>query len=338
MPKKSKKPAFSVYIAFALCTAAICDNASAQGYFFWNPSDHTLPFSTEINPSLVSKHFTQVAVGLQVYHLGFLQDSDFSLRENRINFSFPYILPYDLALGFDIRYFTAIVYSELAASLLLSREIMKHFSLGVKVALERRGFDSAKFQGVDFSDPLISNGLSFNRFNFGLGAYWQKDNFTIGFGLDHVNQAGIGVADQSATVPMELAGAFGYKLGTITPTLLLHEDGNQLRIGFAIVAQKPTLGTLRIGYEDNLPFRVEASLNLTKNGSLGYGIDLPKAGTRGLSAGSHQLVYQHILGREPELGQPEIFFSTRKLNILEKTVVRSLPACRSARSRPCCSR
>jgi hypothetical protein len=327
MPKTSTKLFRSVRLLTLFCCIAFSGKqVSAQGYYFWNPADQTLPFSSEINPALVSKHLTQVAVGLQVFHFGFLENSSFGLRENRVNFSFPYILPHDVAIGFDVRYFSATVYSELAASLLLSREIFNHFSIGVKFALERRGFDSAKFQGVDFSDPLISNNLSFNRLNLGLGASWQNKKFSFGLGLDHVNRPGIGIVDPDAVVPMELSAALGYKIGTFTPTLLLHQDGDYLRAGFAVIAEKPSLGTLRFGYEDKLPFRVEVRFNLSRNGSLGYGVDLPGEGTRGLSAGSHQFVYKHILGRAPELGQPDLLFSTNQLKILEKTVIRRLPS------------
>lgn len=308
--------------ALVFCTLAAARPAAAQGYFHWNPADPVLPFSSEINPALVSKHFSQVAVGLQVFHYGFLDQSSMGLRENRLNFSFPYLMPLDLAIGFDVRYFSANLYNELAAAFLLSRKLTRGLSIGAKFALERRGFNSAQFQGVDFSDPLLAGGLSHNNFNLGLGAHYQTKNFNFGLGIDHLNQPLIGEFDADAIVPMEMSAAIGYRLGMLTPMLLMHDDGDTWRMGFTIVAHHSSWGALRMGYEQQMPFRIEASLNLSRNSSMGYAVDMPGEGTRSVSAGSHQLYYKQILGREPELAQPDILFSDNSLNLLEKTVVR----------------
>lgn len=326
VPGKVKRIACILCISVLAPWFSRADNAAAQGFTFWNPANPALPYATEINPALLSAHFTQVAIGLKVYHLGFLESSQFGLRESRFNLSLPYLLPMDFALGLDVRHFGAQIYSELVASLLLAKRITGNFAVGAKIALERRGFDTAQFQGVDFSDPLIAGGLQFNRLNLGFGAYWQNDLLVAGIGLDHVNKPDIGLADADAIVPLEISGALGLRLGQFVPTLLLHDDGTEMRIGFALSLERPALGALRFGYESEMPFKIEASLNLSRNSKLGYGLDLPGKGTRGASAGTQELVYQQILGREPELGQPELLFSTRRLRIIEKTVIRTLPA------------
>lgn len=314
------------FVFFILLIACSENVAHAQGYFFWNPADARVAFASEINPALVTRHDSQISAGLKVFHYGFLEESSFGIRENRINMSFPYLLPGELALGFDIRYFSAQIYAELFTALMVSRELASRFSIGVKVALERRSFDSGQFQGVDFSDPVLNGGLSATRLNLGLGLYFAPGRFTLGLGLDHLNQAGIGRFDAGARLPVEVSASLGVNFGALTPSLLLHHDGQSLRTGIAIAAHRGGLGTLRLGYEQQLPFRIEASLNLSRDATLAYGIDAPGSGTRGLSAGSHQLIYTHILGRAPELQQPEILFSTRKLQIIEKTVWRSMPA------------
>lgn len=297
----------------------------AQGWTFWNPADRSLPFSTAINPAIVSFHDTQVSIGSKFHHFGFIEDNSFGLREHHINFSAPFVLPAGLAFGFDFQYYSAMVYSELAASLLLSSELFDRFSVGVKFGIEQRGFHSGEFVGVDPADPLLNGGLSTIRPNLGLGAYWQPGNLRFGIGVDHLNQANIGKVDANAALPLEVSSAIGYTIGPVTPSLLLHSAGSGMRLGFAITAVRHNVGSVRLGYEQELPFKVEASFSFNRDNHLRYGIDMPREGTRGASAGSHELIYTRILGRAPELAQPEILFSTNELTVLRKTVTRSMP-------------
>ncbi len=300
-------------------------NSQAQGYYFWNPANKNLPYVSEINPAIITKQFTQIAAGVRLYHVGFLSENSFAMKESRVNLSFPFLLPTSLGMGFDMRYFDSGLFSELNAAFMLSREIAPKLSLGVKLGFEQRGFNTGEFVGFDLNDPLIANGTSFLRLNAGAGMYWSPGNVELGVGVDHLNAANVNILGATtANLPREITGALGYRLGAFTPTLLVHHDGVQSRIGFSITAAKNKLGSIRLGYEENLPIRVEATFNFTRNDRLQYGVDVPHGGTRGLTAGTQALDYIHILGRAPELGQPEILFSTNETKVIEKKIIRSV--------------
>ncbi len=298
---------------------------SAQGYQIWNSADKTYPWSTEINPALLPYHHTQVSFGLKVYHLGFLPGRAMAIRENRISASFPFYLPFDIAVGGDVRYFTAGPYSEISAAALLGYELWPNLSVGVKIGLERRGFNAGEFTGFDPNDPLLNRGLASVNLNLGFGAYYAMDNWRFGLGVDHANRPNIGRLNE-AVYPREISASVGYQYGDFIPTLLIRDDGVRWRLGMMLTVTRASLGQIRLGYEYSMPVKIEAQLNLSRDSRLDYVVDLPKDGTRGVSAGTQELIYTHILGRRPEIAEPEILFTTRKLEILQETVYRSMTA------------
>ena len=318
-PRKDRRTVF-VFLLFVLSLPV---SSRAQGLQFWNAADPMRPWATEVNPALMRAHHTQVSVGMKIYHLGFLQGRSFGIREHRINGSFPYYLPYEIALGADLRYFTAGMYAEWAGALLLSREMIPGLSLGLKVGFEHRGFRADSYQGVDPNDPLLSGGTGVFNLNLGFGAFWEYQEWMIGLGVDHANKPNIGL-EQQFIYPREISLSIGYRYGPVVPTVLIRDDGRRWRFGFSLTATKTPLGSIRFGYESSLPVKIEAQLNLNRDSRLDYSIDLPREGTRGASAGIQELVYTHILAREPEISTPEILFSTRELRILQEMVIRSM--------------
>ncbi|MFQ5706104.1 MAG: type IX secretion system membrane protein PorP/SprF [bacterium] len=310
----------------ALCVVHMaCTAAWTQGLNVLNPADRGIPWTSEFNPAVISFQDAKISLGLKVLHLGFVPDAAIGLSENRLNISLPFYLPNQIGVGLDVRYFSAGLYSEVAAALLFSREMFYHFSLGTKIGLERRSYNKDKFNVVDPDDPVLIGNLGVNSLNLGFGIYWNPGNLAFGVGVDHANRSNIGVKSR-ALLPQEISGAVGYKIGLLTPTLVVHADGTRTRVGFSLTAAPTQAGTFRLGYESGMPVKLEASLNLSKNNNLRYGIDLPTEGTRKASVGSHEFTYSHVFAREPDIATPDLLLSTRELRVLQETVVRSMPA------------
>ena len=297
--------------------------SKAQGYFHWNTADRNKLWVTEINPALISFQNTAFSAGLKLFHVGFLPENSLGMRESRINISAPFYLPFEIGVGLDIRHFTAGIYSEISSALMLSKEIYPKLAIGTKVAVDHRGFSKENFNIVDPDDPLINSGLSLNALNVGFGAYWAPGKFRIGLGVDHLNTPNVGLISESV-YPKEVSGAIGYKIGMFTPTLLLHDNGIEIKYGFSISYEKSQIGRLRLGYERSMPVKMEASINLGKKSQLHYAMDFPGEGTSGASYGTQEFVYSRVLAKKPVIGQPEILFSTRKLDIIYETQVRKL--------------
>ena len=314
---------FTVVLGLNLILFVFAPSIHAQGYNFLNPADQDRPWVTENNPAIVSFKNTEISLGLKLFHIGFLEDNKLGLRETRLNFSAPFYLPWGLAAGLDLRQFSAGIYSEVSTALLLSKEVYPRVALGAKFAVDHRGFSKQEFNIVDPTDPLFNSGLSLNALNLGGGIMWKPAPWSVALSVDHLNSANVGLINET-TFPVEVAGALGYKFGLFTPTIIGHRTANDLNIGFLLTAEKPDVGLIRFGYENTLPFKVEASLNLSKRAKLDYSVDLPNEGTIGASAGSQEFVYTHILAKRPVIGSPDIFFSTYKLDIVNEKQIRML--------------
>ncbi len=299
------------------------DVSLAQGFNIYHPADVSHPWASEINPAVISAQYTRVAIGLKVFHLGFLPDQSFAMRESRINASFPFYLPLELGAGCDLRYFSAGIYSEFMASLMLSRRILSDLSLGVKIGVGRYGFAREDFHLVDLNDPLLAGDLATVNLNLGFGLLFNPGNWTVGIGIDHLNRPDVG-RQTSAPLPMELSTSVGYQVGRFTPSLLLHHDGNYVRYGVAVTARQERFGQVRLSFESTMPFKLEAQFNLSRDNSLQYGVDLPTDELSSVSMGSHEIVFSRILDRGPDIGQPIIRLSTDSMRIQEETVVRSM--------------
>ncbi len=321
------RPGTAFFVFFAGLAIMLADRppVSAQGFAIWNPADRQRPWTPEINPAVIAFQDLQLSLGMKVFHLGFVPGNEFALRENRLNLSWPLLLPWETGVGVDLRHFTAGLYSETAASLLFSREFLPGLSLGLKWGIERRAFDASQFVGIDPDDPLLAGSSAATNFNVGVGAYFESERLLFGVGVDHLNRPNVGQAS-TAIFPREIALSLGYRLGLFLPTLLLHDDGVRWRYGFSLVATRKRMGAVRIGYENGMPLKIEAQLRLHPRSQLDYALDLPGEGTRGASAGTQELVYTHILKRRPDIQQPEILLSTNRLEVLREKIIRSMSA------------
>jgi len=82
---------------------------------------------------------------------------------------------------------------------------------------------------------------------------------------------------------------------------------------------------IRFSFENTMPIKMEFQVNLSRDNSLQYGLDLPTEELSTVSMGSHEIVYNRILDRGPDIGQPKLTLSTNIMQIKEETIVRSMP-------------
>lgn len=299
--------------------------SEAQTYDINNAAERTQPWISDVNPAMVSFQYGQVSLGLQSFHLGFLQDNALGLNESHISACFPFTLPFEIGIGCDVRYYSAGIYSELNSSLMLSRKIVSQFGVGVKIGLVRFGFGRDNFSAVHENDPLLSGGLGKNGMNIGIGTFWNPGRWAVGFGINHLNQPDMGY-QTSAPLLREFSAAVGYSFGYITPTLLLQNDGMNVRYGLAVSVKRERWGLIRFSYENTMPFKMEIQFSLSENNKLQYGFDLPRQKMSSISMGSHEAVYTHIFDRGPDIGDPEILLSSNEMQIYEEKIIRSMPA------------
>lgn len=300
-------------------------NLRSQSYGVISPADRFHPWISEINPAVISQQDARISLGLKVFQLGFLPKQSFGLKESHLNVSFPFYLPLGLGAGCDLHHYSAGSYSEIIGSIQLSRQIFDRFSIGFKIGFIRYDFNRSNFVLVDQADPLLSGSLGKNSLNFGFGGFWNPGRWTLGLGVDHANRPDMGLQTQ-AQLPMEIYGAAGYQVGKFIPSVLIQRDDLKFRYGIALSVKHDRVGTLRFSYQNDMPIKIEAQLNFVMNSSLHYGFDFPSAELSTVSMGSHEVIFNYIFDREPDIAQPEIILSSNSLNIFEERVIRSLPA------------
>ena len=306
---------------FMLPIIFVSNYAGAQDYRISNPVDISQPWATEINPAVISSQYTRISIGLKVFQYGFLPDKSLGLNESHINASFPFHLP--IAFGCGLRYFSAGIYSEFEGSIMLSKKITGQFSIGTKIGLGRIGFAKQDFNVVDPDDPLLISNLSKMYFNLGMGLFWNSDKWSLGIGVDHTNSPDIGFQTTSVLSPEIYAGV-GYKFGKMMPSLILHKFNQAVSYGAAITLSQDRMGLIRLSFENTMPVKMEVQLNLSRNNSLQYGLNLPTKELSSVSVGTHEVVYNHVLGRGPDIGQPKVLISSDTMRIYQERIVRSM--------------
>jgi hypothetical protein len=295
-----------------------------QGFNVTNAADFSHPWISDVNPGVISAQYSRVALGMKVFHFGFIPNQNFAIQESHINASFPFLLPYEIGIGGDLRYFSAGIYSELSAAVMASRKVWEQLSIGFKIGIGRFGFAREDFHLVDASDPLLSGSLARVALNLGVGAFWNSGPWSFGLGVDHLNRPNLGRQTQ-AILPQEISLAASYTFRNLAPSLMLHHDGNYVRYGLALAVRHERMGLFRCSFENTMPFKLELQVNLSRDNQLQYGFDLPAGELTSVSMGSHEMVYTRILGRGPDIGQPEIQLSADTLHIIQERVVRSMP-------------
>lgn len=309
---KPLPPFFLLFVALALCANA---PAHAQRQVLRNPVEGSNFWLTSLNPAAASFHHSLLTVGTEVLHATFVPDRGLGLSEHRLNLTFPYWLPYDVAFGFDVRSFNAPIYSEIEANVLLSKKIISALAVGMKLGIEGRAFDRSQFTLVDPNDPLLQgNGLRRNTPNLGVGVFYRAGAFTAGASLDHVYQPNLAYG-ATALQPRFMTFGLAYDLGLFAPSLTWNHDGAQQLFGFDLSANVSKLAALRFSYERSGPIRMEAQFHVHRNAKFAYGVNFPSGEISGASNGTHELAYQHVLGREPEIGAPLLVLSTNRMNV-----------------------
>lgn len=285
-----------------------------------NAVDRTAPWGTQINPALLSFQNARLSVGLKIFHLDFLADDRYGIRESRLNAGDPHLLPLGIGIGCDIRSFSAGIYSELEGSALLSARFLEQFSVGVKIGVLRQSFTEKGFDLIDADDPLLDGPLYKNVINAGLGVYWQRGRWSFGVGLDHANRPDVGL-DTKAKMSQDIAGAVSYTAGIFTPTLLLQNNG---RYGFALTVSHKSYGFVKFSYENYMPAKMEVGIHLSRAGSMRYSLDLPNENMQSISMGSHEVSYSIAFKSDADLLRPAILLSTREMRIVDETILRSM--------------
>ncbi len=298
----------------------------AQRQILRNPVDPTDLWITTVNPAAVSFQHSQMALGLEVLHAGFVPGQVFGLHESRLNLSLPYWLPLELATGLDLRVFNAAIYREVEANWLLSRKVYGPLALGVRLGLENRAFDASEFNLVDPNDPLLAPGRARRLTpNLGLGLYWQHERWALGAAVNHLDQPNIASAGM-ARLPREFSAALSYRIGNFAPSLVWNSSGANSLFGINLSASLARLVGMRTGFEEGGPFRVESQFRFSRDSQIAYAVNFPTAAVSGASAGTHQLAFGHIFGREPDLGPPVLSMSSTRLQIIESRVRRTVDA------------
>ena len=315
-PRTSRMKPLRLTIAIALLVA---HTALAQRQVGLNPAANTNLELAGQNPAAMSFQPSRLVLRSEILHAGFIPNRALGLQEHRLLLTLPYTLPSDFAFGIEARSFRAQIFSELEINLLLSRKIFQQFAVGMKLGYASRAFDRSQFTRVDLNDPLLQGeGLRRATPNLGASLLGQLGAITAAASVDYLNEPDIGYSSK-AILPRFIALGVAYNLGGIAPSLSWSHDGAQPQLGFELSARISPLALTRVSYERSGTIRLETQLQLQRNAKLAYGVNWSSGAISAAASGTHALLYEHVLGREPEIGAPLLVLSTNRMNLTHAT-------------------
>ena len=237
---------------------------------------------------------TQAVVGLEFLHTGLPNDQ---LRYMLAAAIQP--VGRNTVIGMRGTFFTSNLLQQGEFSLLLSQSLLEGVvSLAANVNLLAYSYDSDKFFGFDFDDPLVDEGLSRNVFSFGAGLMLHPtSHLALGFSVDHMNTPSIAI-DDSASFDKERIYKFGftYLNNLLVPQIdiKLEEQTTQVQ---AALGRKFSDGTISafVGYNylSNETRDLFAEVGYAFNRfALLYNFQYPLGDFSRVSSGSHRFTFR----------------------------------------------
>ena len=296
-----------------------------KNYGIQNAGNYLHPWASEVNPAVIAFQNSQIALGLKAYQVGILQESAFGIKESHVNGSFPFLLPYDIGTGFGIKYFSAGIYSEIVGEVMFSKQIVDYLAIGFKAGLEQLNFTKENFVEVDERDPLLSGNLSKVNLTVGFGLFWNFDEWYLGLGINHINNPNIGF-EGNIPLSQEIYGSISKRIGWLIPGLLIEKNDEGFRYGFTTSFSYNNFGNIQFSMQSEMPIKIEAQFSLSGKTKMNYSVELPGEHTRAVSVGNQEVILSYELRKKPDIVKPEIILSTKRMEIREEKIIRSMPS------------
>lgn len=243
-------------------------------------------------------------------------------------FSHPWFMPG--VLGVTAQYFPGAIFRQLQVdcNYAIPADLHnKRIALGVRVGLFGVSYNPENFHRVDVNDPLLRNGSSKYKFNFGVGGLANPfARLYLGFSADHLNRPDLSLADAKKRLPLNANVSALYILPFFRPQISLEREANETYLNLGL--ESWLLGDkaiLRTGYSaERLNFGAALRFGRWR---FDYEYDYLLSELKEVSNGSHQATLSFRFGarKAKTLEIAQVKKSTRRIQPQDSIKVQKVP-------------
>ncbi len=261
------------------------------------------------NPSIGAFQRGAAEAGYKLFHLGFADQGGSIFKASYALVNLPRQLPYRLAVGGQLQFFTSPLFQEGQFRVNLSRRWNRYLAVGIGLALRNISYNQENFDLVDPNDPVFAGGTSLWQPDISIGAVlipWEP--VLIGIGLTHLNRPSVSLLNSDIRLAPQIHIGLSLRLGNLgifSGGEYRRQDETSRPQGFG-QWQNPGIGMLQIGLTRYDVF-MRSRLRVQGGLSIGYGFAYPLSSLSGTSAGNHEVTLLYEFNRVrnlPELGLP----------------------------------
>lgn len=322
-------------------------NLFSQNMIFTNPGDIYNSRAGFVNPALVSFQESQVSLGMNAFHLGFLEENSLAFKSGYFSASIPYLIRGKIGVSVNGQYFNSPMYTQSNFSVAFSQKYFRFFSIGLRTSLFTKSYNRSLFNLEDENDPVFANGSTKFAVSLGGGVFFSiLPNLFLTFAADHLNQPNVALAKAKFNQPMEFYGGVKYGLSRVNAAFYFKKVKENFYPFFEIEPNFSDAWQIRFSYGmKSLQF--DGAVNLFKGINLEYFYNYTLAEFYGTSFGSHGLSLTYFLDKKPSLpvqltdntfelpfdvpenrlnlnSRFEVYSSVTSLEIIEKRIYRKI--------------
>lgn len=265
-----------------------------------NPADVMDSRALFINPAILPYRDMSFALGMKVFHLGFLSDNSTGLKYSYSSNSFPNLLLDRIGVGVTLESFNTPYFATAGLGLSFAYSITPAFSFGVTAHTSNLSYDITKFDLVDLDDPVFRNGSGQWNARFDAGLLVRPmNNFSVGFSCNNLNRPDLSLVNDGARIPLEMNFGLKHYFKNFGTSLFGHYENEDLTLGIVAEANIQNKALVRTGYCDR-SLLFEGQLNIGSGFALSYRMDYPLYEVNNFSYGSHELGITWNMRPNPE--------------------------------------
>lgn len=268
-----------------------CGVGKAQNILSADPVDTYSLQSVFVNPAVVSFQPHQIAVGMRVYQLGFLNGNATGFRNGYFSLTWPEMMRGAFDFGVTGQNFSTALYDQTNFSLQFARRSLERIFVGLKYNLFTKSYHEKNFDLVNPNDPVFAGGTVKLAHSIGLGLIaFPWSHLAIGFSCDHLNRPNVALGQGGYRLPLIYDFGIRYSYRYFSSSVYFDYFSKYWQFNWIFEARPTANAIVKFGYAQQAA-KFEAQLYLFNGFSINYIFDYPFYEVNELSDGSHQISF-----------------------------------------------
>ncbi|MFZ5515775.1 MAG: type IX secretion system membrane protein PorP/SprF [Candidatus Zhuqueibacterota bacterium] len=256
-----------------------------------------------LNSAVIPFQRRHVALGMQVYQMGFMKSNELGLNTGYFSLSLAESLPLYLNFGLSGQNFSTPLYDQTNFSLHFAARPMERISVGIKYNVFTKSYHQRYFDLVDINDPVFANGTTKFAQSIGAGVlFFPLSELALGLAVDHINRPDVSLSDDVFRQPLAYDMGIRYSYRHFSSSIHLNYMQEHWQFNWMLETRPTSISSFRLGLiQKAADFQVE--LSVLDGFSINYVFNYPLYEVSQISSGSHQINFIYELGRRTPLDE-----------------------------------